>query len=190
MTAFEFAHRFCAKWEGGLTDDAADRGGLTHWGVSIAFLSDRARHDADWLRVIGVQLPVTRKTIQALTREQAEKIFRRVFWDPYRLDELPMQIATVLYDCGVNAGMPQSVKLAQRGFNACMPEVHLVVDGVLGPLTRAALSKHCTSTVLGKILDARVEFYASIVKKRPSQKVFLSGWLNRVKDLRTYVGAQ
>ena len=30
---FDLAYKFVADWEGGLTDDPADRGGITHYGV-------------------------------------------------------------------------------------------------------------------------------------------------------------
>lgn len=190
MSDFDLAQDFTAKWEGCLSDDAADRGGLTHWGVSMAFLSDLeySRRGTALLKSIGVRpLPVNRETIKALTKEQAKAIFKAEFWDRLHLDELPVQMAVLIYDAAVNSGRAQSVKLAQRGFNACDCGESLEVDGVLGPLTIDALSSHNTQRVRQSILDSRVDFYWAIVNKRPSQKVFIRGWLNRVNDLREYV---
>lgn len=191
MDKFEIAQEFTARWEGGLSDDAADRGGLTHWGVSLAFLTDFSRDASNraWLQSIGVHpLPVTRATIRNLDTAQARAIFRREFWTPLNLDDMPVQMGVLLYDAGVNAGPAQSVKLAQRGYNACVRHgVPLAVDGVLGPLTRAALTRDNTQPVRQAICTARENFYKELVRKDPSQDVFLTGWLNRVDDLRRYV---
>lgn len=187
---FDIAQEFTARWEGCLSDDAADRGGLTHWGVSMAFLSDfaRSKRGAALLASIGVEpLPVCRETIKALTKNQAEIIFKSEFWDRLNLDELPLKMGVLLYDAAVNSGRTQSVKLAQRGFNICSCGDTLEVDGVLGSLTIGALSRHNTQRVRQSILDARADFYREIVNRRPSQRVFLRGWLNRVNDLREYV---
>jgi len=187
---FELAQNFTAKWEGGLSDDAADKGGLTHYGVSLAFLTVIANtlKNQQWLFDIGVHpLPVTRETIRTLTRTQACEIFKHEFWDRLSLDSLPVQMAVLLYDAAVNSGCVQSVKLAQRGYNTVGVGTRLDVDGKLGPLTRAALINNNSVDVRQAILDAREAFYRQIVARNASQKVFLRGWLNRVDDLRVYV---
>ena len=193
MDNFSIAHKFTAKWEGGLSDDAADRGGLTNYGVSIEFLKDFASDSDNRVKLISLgvhPLPVTRSTIKYLTEEQAKFIFRLEFWSPLHLDDLPLQIAVLLYDAAVNSGRSQSVKLAQRGYNACVTYgTKLTVDGKLGPLTRAALSKTNTKPVRQAIITARENFYKDIVRNKPSQYVFLDGWLNRAEDLRKYVEA-
>ena len=187
---FELAQNFTQRWEGGLSDDAADKGGLTHYGVSLAFLSDMARSlkNRQWLKDIGVHpLPVTKDTIRNLTRTQACDIFKREFWNKLDLDSLPVQMAVLLYDAAVNSGCAQSVRLAQRGYNTVGVGTRLDVDGKLGPLTRAALINNNSVDVRQAILDAREAFYRQIVARNASQKVFLRGWLNRVNDLRQYV---
>lgn len=190
MDGFDIAQKFTAKWEGCLSDDAADRGGLTHWGVSMAFLSDLEGSLRGAYLLSGLEvapLPVTRETIKALTKKQAEAIFKFEFWDKLRLDELPVQMAVLLYDAAVNTGCLQSVKLAQRGYNTAGVGTSLLVDGKLGPLTRTALTVHNVKEVRQGILDAREIFYRNLVIKNPSQRVFFRGWLNRTDALRTYV---
>ena len=190
MGGFDIAQKFTAEWEGGLSDDAADHGGLTHYGVSIAFLSDLecSSRGAHLLRSLGVSpLPVTRKTIKSLTRNQAESIFRYEFWYKLNLDKLPVQVAVLLYDAAVNTGCLQSVKLAQRGYNAAGVGTSIEVDGKLGPMTRKALTEHNVKEVRQGILDAREIFYRDLVIKNPSQRVFFRGWLNRTDALRKYV---
>ena len=190
MGGFELAQDFTASWEGGLSDDAADHGGLTHYGVSLAFLSDVAStlKGRQYLLGIGVHpLPVTRDTIRNLDKAQARALFKCEFWDKLQLDDLPVQMAVLLYDAAVNTGCGQSVRLAQRGYNTAGVGTSLDVDGKLGPLTRAALTGHNTIDVRQAILDAREIFYRELVRRNPSQSVFLRGWLNRVAALRQYV---
>ena len=183
--SFKDAHAFTAKWEGGLTDHKYDRGGITAYGASIAFVQDIARTASgrNFLQAIGVPLPVTKEVIRGLTPEQAAAMFRREFWDALRLDELPFRQAAMLYDAAVNSGRAQAVKLSQRGYNNCITHgVKLSVDGILGPLSRKALQID-TDKVVKAIIQARREFYQSIVASKPDQRVFLKGWLNRANDL-------
>lgn len=57
MDNFSIAHKFTLSWEGGESDDAADSGGFTKFGVSTAFLTDIASTQAgrDVLERMGVR---------------------------------------------------------------------------------------------------------------------------------------
>ena len=182
---FQDAHKFTAKWEGGLSDHPNDRGGLTAYGASIEFVKGIAATGSgkNFLQAIGVDLPVTRAVMRQLRPGQVTTMFRREFWDALRLDELPFRQAALLYDATVNHGQATAVKLSQRGYNRCVTHgVKLAVDGILGPLTRKALQTD-TDKVVREIIEARREFYEGIVAARPDQGVFLKGWLNRANDL-------
>lgn len=114
-------------------------------------------------------------------------MFRHEFWDKLHLDLPPFRQALLLYDAAVNCGCKQAVKFSQRGFNACPTRLApLVVDGLMGPKTLAALEKD-TDCLTRKILDARRDFYRTLAANKPSQKVFLKGWLNRVNDLENLI---
>ena len=185
--SFKDAHAFTAKWEGGLTDHKYDRGGITAYGASIAFVQDIARTASgrSFLQAIGVPLPVTKDVIRGLTPEQAAAMFRHEFWDALKLDDLPFRHAALLYDAAVNSGRKQAVKLSQRGYNRVLgPQgVKLAEDGLMGPLTRKALQNIDTDTVVHAIIDVRRDLYRAIVERTPAQRVFLKGWLNRADDL-------
>ncbi len=190
MDNFSIAHKFTLSWEGGESDDAADSGGFTKFGVSTAFLTDIASTQAgrDVLNSMGVILPVTRNTIRSLTETQAAGLFRWQMWNTLSLDLIPLRPAVVLYDAAVNSGPRQSVKFAQRGYNACVTYgQHLDADGIMGPATRKAMQQADTEKILMSMLDQREQFYRDLVAAKPSQEVFLKGWLNRVTDLRRYV---
>ena len=185
---FSIAHAFTAKWEGGLSDDAADSGGLTKFGVDLAMMQDIASTQAgrDTLDRMGIILPVTRNTIKNLTEAQAASIYRWQAWEALNL--IPLRPAVVIYDAAVNSGPKQSVRFAQRGYNACVAYGQpLDADGILGPATRKAMQQADTDKILMAMLDQREQFYNDLVRAKPSQVVFLKGWLNRVTDLRRYV---
>lgn len=187
---FSTAHAFTAKWEGGLSDDAADSGGLTKFGVDLAMMQDIASTQAgrDTLDRMGIILPVTRNTIKNLTETQAASIYRWQAWDALKLDQIPLRPAVVLYDAAVNSGPKQSVRFAQRGYNACVAYGQpLDADGIMGPATRKAMQQADTDKILMAMLDQREKFFNDLVAAKPSQEVFLRGWLNRVADLRRYV---
>lgn len=181
------ANLFTQKWEGGLSDHPADRGGLTKYGVSIELLKDKAatKSGRDFLSSIGVKTPVTKDTIRGLTKEQATAIFYHFCWQAVGCDGLPPRLAAILYDMTVNHGPKWGVKLCQRGVNAAAGRGTLVEDGIMGPKTRAALQKDSLELALA-IIEKRRAYYRAIVASKPAQKVFLKGWLNRADDLEKW----
>lgn len=193
MSNFPIAHKFTAQWEGGLSDHPADRGGLTAYGASIRFVKGIANTQSgrDFLHQIGVRLPVTPESMRQITPDQAASMFKYKFWSPFwsplGLDAIPLRPAICLYDMAVNSGPSASARTAQRGYNRCVLHgVKLAEDGILGPLTRKALSQD-TDAVINAMLDMRVAFVEAIVRNDESQRVFLQGWLNRINGLRSYV---
>lgn len=189
MSNFLIAHKFTAQWEGWLSDHPADRGGLTAYGASIRFVKGIANTQSgrDFLHQIGVRLPVTPESMRQITPDQVASMFKYKFWSPLGLDAIPLRPAICLYDMAVNSGPSASVRTAQRGYNRCVLHgVKLAEDGILGPLTRKALSQD-TDSVINAMLDMRVAFVEAIVRNDESQRVFLQGWLNRINGLRNYV---
>lgn len=189
MDKFEAAYQFTARWEGGLTDDQADAGGITNYGVSFEFLKDCARLDSVKLLCLGIQTPVTRKTIVDLRKDQARDLFRWRFWDVPGFERYALPLAVTLFDCSVNHGVSRGIKLAQKAFNTICanPALTLVVDGIQGPKTKAALEASNAFLLAKAIVSERKAFYQGIVDSRPSQRVFLRGWMNRANDLDKYL---
>ena len=178
---------FTMKWEGGLTDDAADSGGLTNFGVCAEFLKDCTRNHPAWLRAAGI--PVTggdRARIRALTRANAEELFRQAFWLPYGLDDLPVAVAACVFDMNMNHGAGNAIRIAQKACNLVLDGDPLLVDGKLGPKTRAALAELNSVEGIAALCGCRRDFYRRIVANRPSQKVFLRGWTNRADALQEF----
>lgn len=185
MDKFELAHAFTAKWEGGISDDKNDAGGHTVYGVATHFLKDVASTMSGrlFLRDIGVKLPVTRENMNKITRAQAARIFRREFWRG--LEEMVDPCALVAYDASVNHGRSRGVKFIQQAARNASGR-QIAIDGVTGPATRAACALYPMPIAVAAI-NLREAFYHNLVAQKPSQKVFLKGWLNRVADLRLYL---
>ena len=185
MTNFEKCQQFVLKWEGGLTDDAADSGGLTNWGVSWAYLKDLEKSRPSVLRDILGSSAVTRQTIRNLTQAQAGALFKFSFWDPFQLDDQPLAVALCAYDMNVNHGSRNAMKIVQRAANlmqSVMPK--LSVDGLFGPKTRSAMRLLNCPNGVGALANKRQSFYDAIVANNPSQRVFIKGWTRRCNAMK------
>lgn len=190
MADFNEAHRFTAKWEGGISDHPADSGGYTAYGVCWAFLNDlyNTASGRKFLAGMGIAGPITRQLMtKKIDREAAARIFRFHFWDGQKIGELESQsLATVWYDLIVNHGIGGGGRMLQQALNNVMKS-GLAVDGVIGPKSRAALKTASGKACALEAVRVRENFFRNLAAKKPSQKVFLKGWLNRAADLRDYV---
>lgn len=117
--------------EAGYSNDPADPGGETKWGIS--------------------KREYPRLDIAALTREQAIDIYRRDFWVPLRADKLQDGVAYQLLDGAVNSGIGQSIRFLQRA-------VGVADDGVFGPASRAALEKTSETDCIMLFLAERLDY--------------------------------
>lgn len=134
--------------------------------------------------------------IRACTKEQAARLFRRHFWEALGCDRLPLPLAVTLYDGAVNMGASRAVKQLQEAMNAT-GETQLdhyspiAEDGIMGPDTRelanALADVHLDWYAARSSLRLRDAFYRRLAASRPSMKVFLTGWRNRVKALHQHL---
>lgn len=177
-------HKFVAKWEGGLSDDKFDAGGITKYGVSIEALKDHAANWPNAIKELGIRLPVSRETIKNLTKEQAQGFFERFYWKTLSCDKLPPAVALCVYDYGVNSGPYRSAIKAQTAYNRMFPDREkLVTDGKLGPKSIAALADMECPEGIKALTQIRRDFLYALIAKKPTQKKFETGWMNRVNDL-------
>ena len=151
--------------EGGYVNDKDDSGGATNFGISLRFY--KANIDSN----------ATKQTIKDLTKEQAKKIYKDHFWIKAYDQILDEQIASDVFDFAVNAGPKQSHRSLQRALNAVGEKVS--EDGVLGPLTLAAVNRADQGALWGALRATRGEFYRRLAERKPSQQKFLRGWLRR-----------
>ena len=64
--------------EGGLTEDKYDTGGITNYGVSLAFAKDTKDLELFDMDDNGI---INREDIKKLTIEDATKAFKKYMWD-------------------------------------------------------------------------------------------------------------
>ena len=150
--SFDRALEFVMGMEGGLSDDPSDPGGMTKWGIS------RRAHP-------GVD-------VESLTREQAADIYRREYWEACRCEAMPGPVALAVFDEAVNQG----VQAAKQDLQTALG---VKVDGVVGPVTMAAVDGMATGDLVEKLVAARMVRYARVVAKNPSMDRFVRGWMAR-----------
>ena len=60
-------------------------------------------------------------------------------------------------------------------------------DGIIGLQTVKYLNLVNSEKFLAEYHKLQIEYYNAVVKSNPKQKVFLAGWLNRVKRKENYL---
>ena len=158
MTVFERAFAVVIGAEGGYSNNPADPGGPTKYGITLATLS-RSRARA-----------CTAADVQALTLVEAEAIYKRDYWDKIRGDDLPPPIALVVFDCLVNGGHPA---LWLQG------ALRVKADGSIGDITVAAAKAAKVADVVSEVNAQRMVYLASL----PTWGTFGLGWARRIAHL-------
>jgi lysozyme family protein len=162
---------------GAFVDHPADPGGATKWGITLSTLR-RSRPSA------------TAADVAALTSSEASAIYRREWWDALGYAAIGSQIvATKIFDMAVNMGPRRAHRLAQRAFNSlglaqiaaggAAPQIP--EDGLLGPVTFAALNEADAGGLLAALAAQQSAFYRELAARKPEMAVFLRGWLKRAR---------
>lgn len=165
--------------EKGYANNPKDAGGETMWGITIA----TARRN-------GYTGPM-----RELSRDQAARIYLNEYVTApgfTRIAAINVAIAEELVDSGVNCGTGLPGKWLQRTLNLLNREAKLfddlVVDGVLGPATQAALlyvlkqrGADGEKVILRALNCLQGAYYMEITERRAANEEFFFGWmLNRV----------
>jgi lysozyme family protein len=155
------AFDYMLKHEGGYVNDSADPGGETRFGIS-----KRSYPNLD---------------IKTLTLDQAREIYHRDFWTKAKCEQINDEnLVLKFFDLCVNMGISQVTKLIQRALRATGAQV--VEDGVIGPVTLAAINKADPTDLLAALKSESAGYYRLIASINPSQQKFIEGWLNRAYD--------
>ncbi|HYE73238.1 MAG TPA: glycosyl hydrolase 108 family protein [Blastocatellia bacterium] len=162
---FQAALKVVLKHEGGYVNIREDRGGPTNFGITQHDLAKHRGHE------------VTADDVKAMKVAEAAEIYRKKYWLPYRFDRIrDFGISLLLFDQGVLNGPSRAIKIVQKALG-------LEQDGKIGPKTLAAINQSNCKELLKDCLALLELRYRTIVANNPSQKIFLKGWLNRLKRL-------
>lgn len=162
------------KTEGGYTNDAADAGGETNYGIT-AFVA----------RSFGYS-----GRMADMTRDQAVAIYKSGYWEQPGFDivwGIDAALSFKLFDIGVNMGQETGVKFLQRALN-CLNQQgsdyqDLTIDGNMGNMTLTALKTFIRNRgqegrrVVRMMVTAQQSVrYIELAESRPVNERFEFGW--------------
>lgn len=153
---FDKAFHTLLGHEGAYSNDPADPGGETMWGVTEAVARENGYQSA----------------MRALPVELAKSIYRAKYWNRIRADELPPELRYSVFDAAVNSGPGQAIRWLQRALG-------VADDGQLGPVTLAAALQANPDSVLRKMIGARLTFMTDL-RNWPNHG---RGWARRLSVL-------
>lgn len=152
---------------------AADRGGPTKGGITLATLSAWRKR------------PQTIADLIELGEVEARAIYRERYLAPWEFvaDE---KLFAVLVDYAVTSGHDDPTKAVQQ-------KVAVKVDGILGPITRAAVLAADAKAVRDYVIGYRVRHMVNLALNDPKLKKLIAGhndlqlanlrgWLNRATE--------
>lgn len=141
------------KRKTGYTNDPADKGGETKFGIA---------KNAN----PGIN-------IKKMSWGMAKAVYEQKYWKAAKCDQLPGNLAIAVFDAAVHHGPGNAAKFLQRA-------VGVEDDGVIGPMTLKAVMVAIPKVdVVGKFMDERRKFMTKI----PDSKKFINGWLARCDDV-------
>ena len=170
MTRFNDCLTFTLQQEGGYTDNPADHGGATDYGIT------QGTYD-NYRRTAGMPL----QPVNSITFSEVQTIYQSNFWNPAECSILEQPVDLCVFDTAVNCGPSRAIKMLQQA-------VGVTQDGLIGPATVSATNGMAGVAVATQFCDEREQYYRQLVAQQPSQGIFLNGWINRVNALRAACG--
>lgn len=160
---FEVVFERLIGHEGGFTKDPRDDGNWTGGRQGVGVLK-------------GTKYGIAANTypdldIENLTLDQAKAIYYRDWWLKAGAEYLPKDMVYQMWGFAVNAGMGNARRVLQRA-------VGVADDGVVGPMTIAAIRKMDPKDLPLRFTSFKLKHYTSLEKF----SVYGRGWTNRVAD--------
>ena len=165
-------YKYIFDVEGGYSNHKNDNGGATKYGI-IEKEARKHGYTGD---------------MRDFPKEMAKDIYKKDYYLKNRLNEVKDdRVALSVFDWAVNGGSSRAVKEVQKVLNEMNGNNDLSVDGIIGKYTLAALNGADPEKLLKAYQQAQSNFYDGIVKRNPSQKVFLKGWQNRLAKRENFI---
>jgi lysozyme family protein len=167
------------KNEGYYSNVKGDTGGETYRGISRVYYPKWS----GWSIVDNNKpLKYNQKINSEILDNMILDFYESNYYSKVKADSIDsILIAAHLYDQAVNSGVSKSIKLLQQAIKK-VTGLNIAIDGVIGQITINNANCKDKEAIEQEFINQRNENYKNIVTKNPSQKKFLAGWLNRVKD--------
>lgn len=149
------------KHEGGYSNHSSDPGGRTNLGVTQEVWedwTDRAVNEAE---------------MKALTPEKVKPLYKELYWDRVKGDQLPAGVDYCVFDAAVNSGVRRASQWLQTA-------VGVTADGAIGPQTLATVSVTLPSTTIINYSAQRLKFLQGL----STWPTFGKGWERRVAEVK------
>lgn len=151
--------------EGGEVNNKYDRGGHTNMGITKVRYPD--------------------EDIANLTVERARFLYKRDFWDQFKIERYPTELRLFIFDMYVNHSPRGAALVIQRAIvdkarSKGKPNI-IKVDGKIGPNTMRALRNYTPEQ--SRMAAWRLKYYADILRADKEQIEHYYGWTMRVHKL-------
>lgn len=170
--------------EGGYVNDKSDKGGETIYGIARNF------HPTwnGW-KIVDSHKPLKRGEKLPCVMDKVVEFYDKNFYTPSKCNEIESNIIKMhLYDMSVNSGISRAVKILQKAVNKAH-NTSIAVDGQIGRTTLSYANRKDNMGKLEKaMLEERIAYYQSI--GTGSNAKFLKGWLNRTKEVDSWIRSQ
>ena len=175
MAEFKISFQKTLTHEGGHVNDPDDLGKETYKGIS------RANHKnwSGWSCIDKYKAnsgfpSILDKDIEL--QKQVELFYLYEFWLPLKADQIQNQIsADSIFDFAVNSGIKTTVLIVQS-------VIGTKADGIIGEKTLQKLNSLDFGYFQPAFTVAKISHYLAIIKKRPTNKKYLYGWIIRALE--------
>lgn len=155
---FENALSWVMEQEGGYANHAKDPGGETNHGITKYVAMAHGYRGA----------------MRNIPMEFVRRIYHDSYWTRCQCEAMPEHpIRLVVFDAAVHSGVGQSIKWLQK-------ELRVEADGIIGPITLAALRASRLDALAHNLITRRLDFLKSL----KAWKTFGRGWSRRLDALR------
>lgn len=153
----------------GFSNHPNDSGGATMCGITIGTYTR-------YRQLKGKRKP-TVTDLKNITLSEWLDVLKVFYWDKMKADQIVNQsIANLCVDnvWGSGTGYIKQIQMVAG----------VAADGIVGPNTLRSINTQKPKMLFDKLWNRRKTFYNGLVISKPSYKVFLKGWMNRLNDFK------
>jgi lysozyme family protein len=177
MANYKASYKRTAKHEGGYQARVKDSGNYCSGKVGVGpCVGTNHGVSAPTYKAFFGHCP-TVEQMKALTTDQAERIFKKGYWDVVQADGIANQsIAELIVDWAYMSGPGTAIKKTQLVLQKMGYKIE--ADGKAGPSTLAAINKANPSKLHAALKESRKAFLTQLAKN-PDKAENKNGWLAR-----------